>query len=230
MSSRRVGPIDIPKWGGDSRHAPQSITAGHVAAPDFKHPSGVQVAKLVRQKPYRIILHSDDRENPNSTSPANATFLLGDLQGLWGLRHENIDAGELHWNLLVSAFTMSTILQPKTVEIYGYGLPIGSDTFDTSTGGLSTLLAIVPAEGADELNNDLSAFVDDPNSTLDAPKYVHATKAHLASDAPMSLTQIPGGKITIQLKDHHGTHWDSDTLLKWSMILTLNPVEVQVGN
>lgn len=213
--------------GGDTRSAPDSITRGHGKEPNFKHPPPEQHAKLVRQKPYRIILHSDDRE---SGTAANATFLLGDLRALWGLRHDNVDAGDFHWNLLVSGFIMATVLQPKIIHVHGLGLPIGSDSFDSSTSGLSTLLAIIPGDGADELNNDLTAFVDNPASNVDEPAFQYAAKAHLASDAPMSLTQIPGGKITITISDRHGTDYGSDTLMKWSLILTLNPVEIQVGN
>ncbi len=169
---------------------------------DFAHPSHAQEAQLNRPKIYRLVLHSQQRLNVGSEPAYKARFNVGDLKAQWSLKHDNLDAGDLHWNVSLSSFVLSTTQTPKIIEVRAsQGFPMQSTTWDSETEGSSTLLAHVAGSSA-------------------------AALVHLG--CPTTVTELPRGIIEISVLDHDlnaQSDVTADANLQWAAVITFEPVQ-----
>ncbi len=181
----------------------ETVRAG-IAGPsqyEFKHPSHVQEAQLNRPKVYRLVLHSANRLNPGSEPAYKARFMVGDLKAQWSLKHDQLDSGNLHWNVALTSFVLSTTQTPKIIEVHAsQGFPTQSTAWDSETQGSSTLLGHVAGSTA---------------------------AAVMHHDCPISVTELPRGIIEISVLDNDynaASDVTADANLQWACVLTFSPI------
>jgi hypothetical protein len=167
------------------------------AAPEFAYPS--QARKLVakREKTYRLMLHSDDRV---SGTPTACIFDIGDLKGAWGLA-DNIDVGSKHFYGKIDSFYMvNDGPSPIILEIHGDGFSHQSESFDSSSGGPSTLLGVA----ASGVSSYLGAF-----------------------ETHYTMRNLPNGRVGIRLVTRDNPEAQevlaADTSMKWHLVFSVIP-------
>lgn len=179
--------LDHLRWPSDTTRDQQ----------EFKYPSSDQRLITGRQKVYRIVLHSDDRVQGIAT---RATFDLGDLKAAFSIP-ENMDVGKSNYLISLDSFFLSCFnATPGIVEVLADGLPVQSESFDSSTGSTSSLLGV--AAGA------VNASLNPLQNTI-------------------TLRCVPSGRITISLRSRdYGavqTAMESDSTLRWLAVISIIP-------
>lgn len=111
--------------------------------PDYPRPSTAQEAQTFkRQKHYRIVLNSADREAGSSLTDAFYNIAVAP----W-LLEDNMDLGGRHWNLKLEAFTFvatkGTAAAPLSLEVHLDGWPMQAESYHTSLQSVSDVVGVV---------------------------------------------------------------------------------------
>lgn len=161
-------------------------------------PTGVWPSPGTPAKSYRIILDSRDRV---AGRPADCIFDLGDLRGAWGLP-ESLDGRKVRYEGRLETFVLSSpsvVIETPVRILAANGFPAMSETFDSGTGGPSTLIGV-------------------------AQQY--AVPMQVLGQAPFGLDAVPTGRVNIQLRDLNpstAAAFDAATDTFWYMVISIRP-------